>query len=193
MKLNGKSITVRNLLFIALFVVSSFWMGACDSDVVTGSLLSGDPYLTPEYAFTGLRVGYRSLEDRNGNIRELARVERRCEKGDGLTGLCEDTIYYRSRQEPLKSSFQWRVHYLDSSRFQLQWNSKDAGFAGTMVGNPYRYLLNGHATIPLSSQSGRVKKELHILSGPGEPMLELDDYSYWTIPMGSVRTLWKRP
>lgn len=180
----GRRFIVPALLLLA---------GVGCSDVAPGNALNQQPVWRLEAYFTGKKIGYRTILDRDGNVREVARIERVCTLADAVQqGSCEDQIHYEYRNTQLTDKMTWSIHYATDTKSTIQYAD---GF-GELTGGTYGSLivLSGNRRLPAtpveSQDRATVEVRMHLRPGPERPVLQTEGYTYFGIEIGTAQTLW---
>ena len=181
------------LLLLALLVGPGSLLTACgglDPDLARSQL----PHWRPGDYWQGAKIGHRTIRDRNGNVREVARIERDCELvGDiGQAGVCVDRIDYGYATPDTTRRLEWSVHYADDLHATVKYADEAGALEGKTIG---AYLvLEGEyalpATAPEAGETGSVEIRLHLRPGAGRPVLQTEQYSWLGIDLGQAETLW---
>ncbi|MCR9143127.1 MAG: hypothetical protein NXI24_12810 [bacterium] len=174
--------------------------------------LSQQPPWRPAAYFSGLKIGYRTVFDRNGNVREVARIERKCEaRPADQAGVCEDQIDYSYGTADTADITRWSIHYITDLKSEVAYQDGFGRLSGETVGAMMilrgERQVPGTAPVPLDSASagngdGNAKTaaaraetataevRLHLRPGPGRPMLQTELYTYLGFDIGRSDTLW---
>ena len=154
---------------------------------------SHGPELDPARWLSGKMTGRQIITDRNDNIVQTARIMRECKPTDQTRGECVDTIeYYYNNREGKKPAtttnrMSWTIDYSRDSRVVIKDNF--GKLQGRVLGSVL--LLEGNKRLPgEEKKSSSLEARHQLLPGPGEPLLETENYRILGITIGTTRTYW---
>ena len=196
---------LRRLPLIVLFVapgVLSF-LPACGG-IDPGLSKNQQPIWRPSEYFSGAKIGYRTVYDRNGNVREVARIERTCESTPAeQRGVCTDRIDYGYATPDVSDTTRWSIHYITDQQSRVEYADGFGVLEGETLGAMMvlsgKRRLPGSAPVVLDSSGlpaadygdqATVEIRMHLRPGAGRPMLQSELYLFLGFEIGRSDTLW---
>lgn len=164
---------------------------------------SQQPIWRPSEYFSGAKIGYRTVYDRNGNVREVARIERTCESSPAdQRGVCTDRIDYGYATPDVSDTTRWSIHYITDQQSRVEYADGFGALEGETLGA--MLVLSGERRLPGSApmvlnsngspvdygDQAAVEIRMHLRPGPGRPMLQTELYTFLGFEIGRSDTLW---
>lgn len=178
----------RFALLYVCFIISLFSVTVISCSRTNPKLSENIEDTKPEpYFSVKTRNGYRTITDRNGNIKDTAYVQRICMKTEGGKGSCKETITYHSGKQE-ERNFNWNIHYEDTRKILLTIDSGDLHMEG--YHNSRMILLKGKWSIPQSDVALSSEWKIFRWSGTRRISEEIQDYYWMGFYSGTARTLW---
>ncbi|MEQ9364696.1 MAG: hypothetical protein RIF32_10650, partial [Leptospirales bacterium] len=160
------------------------------------------PGWRPSEYFTGPKIGYQTVFDRNGNVREVARIERTCVSTPAdQAGVCEDQIDYGYTTPDTAHTTRWSIHYITDLKSRVAYQDGFGALVGETIGA--MMVLTGERRLPGSppipaegapendeTKAASVEIRMHLRPGTARPMLQTELYTFWGIDIGRSETLW---
>jgi len=133
------------------------------------------------------RTGFRTITDRNGNIKDTAYVKRDCTKTQDGKGNCNETITYLSGKQE-ERTIEWNIRYEDTRKILLTLDMGTFHMEGYQ--NSRMIFLKGKWFIPMSEVPLSSEWKIFRWRGSKPVSEEIQDYYWMNFYSGTVRTLW---
>lgn len=176
-----------SLVFLLSFMALAASCGRYDPALV----VQKPPLLDPRTWFAGSKIGYRTVMDRNGNIRETAVITRNCRSETELSGICDDTIVYNYNSRSVRREMEWKEIFVNDqiTEVHIKYLDGSGQYAGRLMGPLLQ--MKGATLIPFETEKrADVETRLYALPGPGNPAMETQEFSNLGIRIGTVQTFW---